>query len=71
MQLTGPMEAFIQQQIAQGYKDSEEVTRQALLRWMADEADTPPHIQARLDEAATGRFVRGDPSAIERIIASA
>ena len=69
--LTAPIEAFVERQIAQGYKDSEEVTRQALLRWMADESDTPPHIQARLDEAATGRFVRGDRSTIERIIASA
>ncbi len=69
--LTGPIEAFIQRQIAQGYKDSEEVTRQALLRWMSDESDTPPHIQSRLDEAAAGRFLSGDRSSIERIIATA
>ncbi len=64
--LTGPIETFIQRQIAQGYKDGEEVTRQALLRWMAEESDTPPHIQARLDDA-----VPGDRSSIDRIIAAA
>lgn len=69
--LTGPIEAFIQRQIAQGYKDGEEVTRQALLRWMAEESDTPPQIQSRLDEAASGRFIPGDRSNIERIIAAA
>ena len=69
--LTGPIESFIQRQIGQGYKDGEEVARQALLRWMADEADTPPLIQARLDEAAAGRFVPGNRDSIERIIATA
>jgi Arc/MetJ-type ribon-helix-helix transcriptional regulator len=67
--LTSPMESFIQRQIAQGYRDGEEVTRQALLRWMSEEGETPPHIQVRLDEAAAGRFQRGDRSTIERIIA--
>ena len=67
--LTQPIEAFIDRQIGQGYKDREEVTRQALLRWMAEENDTPPHIQQRLDEAATGRFHPGDRSNIQRIIA--
>jgi Arc/MetJ-type ribon-helix-helix transcriptional regulator len=67
--VTGPMEAFIQRQIAEGYRDGEEVARQALLRWMADEGDTPPRIQERLDEAAKGRFKIGDRSNIERIIA--
>lgn len=66
--ITGPMDAFIQRQIAEGYRDSEEVARQALLRWMADEADTPPRIQERLDEAAEGRFKIGDRSTIERIV---
>lgn len=69
--LTGPIESFIQRQLAQGYKDAEEVTRQAFLRWMAEESDTPPHIQARLDEAAQGRFIPGDRSNIERIIVAA
>lgn len=69
--LTGPIEAFIQRQVAQGYKDANEVARQALLRWMSEEGDTPPHIQMRLDEAAAGRFVPGDRSNIQRIIAAA
>ncbi len=68
--LTGPIEAFVQRQIAQGYRDGEEVARQALLRWMAEEADTPPCIQERLDEAARGSFKPGDRANIERIIAS-
>lgn len=68
--LTGPIEAFIQRQIAQGYRDGEEVARQALLKWMSEESDTPPHIQSRLDEAAGGRFIAGDRSNIERIIAA-
>jgi len=69
--LTGPIEAFIQRQLAQGYKDADEVARQALLRWMSEESDTPPHIQGRLDEAAQGRFVSGDRANIQRIIAAA
>lgn len=68
--LTRPIEAFIQHQIAQGYRDGEEVARQALLRWMSEESDTPPQIQARLDEAAKGSFKPGDRSNIQRIIAS-
>jgi Arc/MetJ-type ribon-helix-helix transcriptional regulator len=69
--LTGPIEDFIQRQLVQGYKDADEVARQAFLRWMAEETDTPPQIQSRLDEAAKGRFVAGDRSNIERIIATA
>lgn len=69
--LTGPIEDFIQRQLVHGYKDTDEVVRQAFLRWMAEEADTPPHIQSRLDEASKGRFMAGDRSNIERIIASA
>ncbi len=69
--LTGPIEAFVQRQLAQGYKDGEEVVRQALLRWMAEESDTPPRIQSRLDEAAQGRFIPGDRSNIERIVTAA
>lgn len=64
------MEAFIQRQIAQGYSNEEEVARQALLRWMSEESDTPPRIQERLDEAAAGQFKAGDRASIQRIIAS-
>ena len=70
LSLTGPIEAFIQRQVAQGYKDADEVARQAFLRWMSEESDSPPNIQTRLNEAATGRFVPGDRSNIERIIAA-
>jgi Arc/MetJ-type ribon-helix-helix transcriptional regulator len=69
--LTRPIEAFIDRQIRLGYANGEEVARQALLRWMAEESDTPPHIQARLDEAAAGRFLPGDRGNIQRIIATA
>lgn len=69
--LTGPIEAFIQRQVAQGYKDADEVARQAFLRWMSEESDTPPHIQKKLDEASIGRFIPGDRSNIQRIIAAA
>lgn len=69
--LTGPIEAFIQRQVAQGYKDADEVARQAFLRWMSEESETPPHVQTRLDEAAAGRFIPGDRSNIQRIIAAA
>lgn len=68
--VTSPMQAFIQRQIAQGYRDAEEVARQALLRWMSEENDTPPQIQSRLDEAAGGVFKEGNRGNIERIIAS-
>jgi Arc/MetJ-type ribon-helix-helix transcriptional regulator len=69
--ITGPIEAFIQRQVAQGYKNADEVARQAFLRWMSEESDTPAHIQTRLDEAAAGRFIPGDRSNIQRIIAAA
>ncbi|MFC5453751.1 hypothetical protein [Prosthecobacter fluviatilis] len=69
--LTDPIEAFIQRQVAQGYKDADEVTRQAFLRWMNEASDTPPHIQTRLDVAAAGRFIPEDRSNIQRIIAAA
>jgi len=64
------MEAFIRRQISRGYRDAEEVAREALLRWMLEEHDTPPHIQDRLDEAANSSFKAGDRSNIDRIIAS-
>ena len=35
--LTPPIEAFIQRQLSPGYKDPDEVARQALLRWMSDD----------------------------------
>lgn len=66
--LTGSIEAFIQHQVAQGYKDADEVARHAFLRWMNEEPDTPPHIQTRLDAAAQGRFIPGERSSIQRII---
>lgn len=69
--LTGPIEAFIQRQVAQGYKDADEVARQAFLRWMSEESEAPPNIQTRLDEASAGRFIPGDRSNIQRIIAAA
>ena len=68
--VTSPMQAFIQRQISHGYRDAEEVARQALLRWMSEEDDTPPHIQNRLDEAANSSFNAGDRGNIDRIIAS-
>ena len=69
--LTPPIEAFIQRQLALGYKDSDEVARQALLRWMSEESDTPPCIVEKHTEAANGTFTTGDRSNIQRIIAAA
>jgi hypothetical protein len=65
------LKRFIQRQVAQGYKNADEVARQEFLRWMSEESDSPPHIQTRLDEAAAGRFLPGDRSSIQRIIAAA
>ncbi len=42
--LTGPIEAFIQRQVAQGKQGADEVVRQALLRWMSEESETPSQI---------------------------
>ena len=69
--LTPPIEAFIQRQLSLGYKDPDEVARQALLRWMSEESDTPPCIMEKLTEAANGKFVAGDRSSNQRLLAAA
>ena len=43
--MTKPIEEFIEHQLAKGYADAGEVTRQAFLRWMEEEeldAEPPP-----------------------------
>ena len=38
--------------------------------WDRPEGDTPPNVRERLDEAAKGRFSKGDRSNIQKIISS-
>ena len=55
--LTKPIEDFIERQIAKGYADQNEVVRQAFLRWMEEEFEPdPPQLKEKLDEARDGRF---------------
>ena len=70
--VTKPIEEFIEQQMARGYADASEVTRQAFLRWMEEEefdAD-PPRLREKLDAARQGKFRPYDPQACDALIAS-
>ena len=61
--MTKPIEEFIEQQLAKGYADAGEVTRQAFLRWMEEEeldAD-PPRLYEKLEAARQGKFRPYDP----------
>ena len=69
--LTKPIEEFIQRQIEKGYADPSEVTRQAFLRWMDEEQESPPRVQEKLQQAANGKLRKGNRAAIRRIIAAA
>jgi Arc/MetJ-type ribon-helix-helix transcriptional regulator len=71
--VTKPIEEFIERQLAKGYSDANEVTRQAFLRWMEEEdfvAD-PPQLQEKLDAARKGKFHRYHPKAYDALLASA
>ena len=71
--VTKPIEEFIEQQLAKGYADANEVTRQAFLRWMEEEdfdAD-PPRLREKLDAARRGKFRPYNPQAYDALLASA
>ena len=70
--VTEPIEIFIQQQLAKGYADASEVTRQAFLRWMEDEAfdAAPPLVAEKLAQARKGKFGPYDPSRYDALAAS-
>lgn len=70
--VTKPIEEFIEQQLAKGYSDASEVTRQAFLRWMEQEDfDTdPPRLREKLDAARQGKFRPYDPQVYDALIAS-
>jgi Arc/MetJ-type ribon-helix-helix transcriptional regulator len=71
--VTKPIEEFIEQQLAKGYADANEVTRQAFLRWMDEEefeAD-PPRLREKLDAARQGKFRPYHPQAYDALVASA
>jgi Arc/MetJ-type ribon-helix-helix transcriptional regulator len=71
--VTEPIEEFIKQQLARGYADASEVTRQAFLRWMEEEdfdAD-PPRLAEKLDAARQSKFRPYDPQSYDALLASA
>ena len=71
--VTKPIEDFIEQQLARGYSDPSEVTRQAFLRWMEEEefeAD-PPQLREKLDAARRGKFRPYDPHTYDTLRDSA
>ncbi len=70
IELTRPIEQFIQQQMVKGYTNPSEVVRQACLRWMEVEDDLPPRVQEKLDQAAAGRFRKGSRANIRKILAA-
>ena len=71
--VTKPIEEFIEQQLAKGYADASEVTRQAFLRWMEEEEfDTdPPRLREKLEAARQGKFRSHDPRSYDALLASA
>lgn len=70
--VTKPIEEFIEQQLARGYTNASEVTRQAFLRWMEEEefdAD-PPRLREKLDAARRGEFRPYNPQAYDALLAA-
>ena len=70
IELTRPIEQFIQQQMEKGYTNPSEVVRQACLRWMEAEDEMPPRVQEKLDQAAAGSFRKGSRANIRKILAA-
>ena len=70
--VTKPIEEFIEQQLAKGYANASEVTRQAFLRWMEEEEFEvePPRLQEKLEAARQGGFRAYDPKSYDALIAS-
>ena len=71
--VTKPIEEFIKQQLAKGYTDAGEVTRQAFLRWMEEEEfyPEPPRVREKLDAARQGTFHPYKPQAYDALLAPA
>lgn len=70
--VTKPIKEFIERQLAKGYADASEVTRQAFLRWMEEEFDTePPRLMEKLEAARQGKFHPYDPQSYDVLLASA
>lgn len=69
--VTKPIEEFIEQQLARGYADPSEVTRQAFLRWMEEEDfdAAPPHLREKLDAARQGKFHPYHPQTYDTLLA--
>lgn len=58
IQVTEPIQKFIERQIARGYSDPSEVARQAFLRWMEQEEfeSDPPALREKIQAARQGAF---------------
>jgi len=71
--VTKPIEEFIEQQLAKGYADASEVTRQAFLRWMeAEEFEPdPPRLREKLEAARQGKFRPYDAKSYDTLKSSA
>ena len=71
--VTKPIEAFIEQQLAKGYADASDVTRQAFLRWMEDEEfdPAPPRLREKLEAARQGQFRPYDAKTYDALAAPA
>ncbi len=71
--ITKPIQEFIEQQLAKGYLDASEVTRQAFLRWMEEEDfdAEPPWLPEKLEAARQGKFRPYDPRTYDALPASA
>ena len=71
--VTKPIEEFIEQQLAKGYADASDVTRQAFLRWMEEEEfdAEPPHLREKLEAARQGKFHPYDPQSYDALLAPA
>lgn len=71
--VTKPIEEFIAQQLAKGYADASEVTRQAFLRWMEEEEfdAEPPRLREKIEAARQGKFRPYDPQSYDTLLASA
>ena len=70
--LTKPIEDFIERQIAKGYADRNEVIRQAFLRWMEEEEfePDPPRLKEKIAEAKNGKFHSYDPEKYDSLAKS-
>jgi Arc/MetJ-type ribon-helix-helix transcriptional regulator len=71
--VTKPIAEFIEQQLAKGYADAGEVTRQAFLRWMEEEEfdAEPPRLREKIEAARQGKFRPYDPQSYDALLASA